>query len=252
MKIGITERGDAGIDLTWLDEAKKQEVDGVILITKHITDEFIEKVLALYSTFPQIIVHCTCTGWGGTPTEPNVPTYTEQLNQLNKLLSRGFPKSHCVLRVDPIFATEKGIKRVEKVLAAAFKMGLLPDMRVRISIFDEYNHVKARFRQAGLLPMYGSCFQSPQPVTDTLIEALRKYKLQYECCAEPQLQGECFKHVGCVSSKDIEIMGIDTADIPQSVNCQNRTGCLCLSCKTELLKNKHRCPHQCLYCYWKD
>lgn len=43
MKIGITEAGDASLDYSWVN--KLQEIDGAILITKNVTDKFIETVL---------------------------------------------------------------------------------------------------------------------------------------------------------------------------------------------------------------
>ena len=43
MKIGITERGDAGLNFDWRD--KLPSVDGAVLITKCLNDDFIEAVL---------------------------------------------------------------------------------------------------------------------------------------------------------------------------------------------------------------
>ena len=47
MRIGITERGDAGIDFMW--EKKLSAVDGAILITKSLNKTFLQKVLALHT-----------------------------------------------------------------------------------------------------------------------------------------------------------------------------------------------------------
>lgn len=252
MKIGITERGDAGIDFTWLDKILYNEVDGAILITKNITDEFINKVMNLYYKFPQLIIHCTCTGWGGTKIEPNVPTFITQLNQLNKLINSGFPKKQCVLRIDPIFPNKSGIKRVIDVLNKSYELGILPDMRVRISVLDEYKHVKKRIREIGLNPIYGDNFYAPKSMMDSVKLELSKYNLKFECCAEPYLNGDHFIHQGCISIEDIKLMGLNTSDIVKSINPQNRNGCMCLSCKTELLNKRNRCPHKCVYCFWKD
>lgn len=41
--IGITEAGDAGLDLSWVD--KLHNVDGAVVITKQITDSFINAAL---------------------------------------------------------------------------------------------------------------------------------------------------------------------------------------------------------------
>ena len=35
-------------------------------------------------------------------------------------------------------------------------------------------------------------------------------------------------------------------------NPQKRTGCHCLSCKTELLTPRVKCEHNCVYCFWKS
>ena len=37
MKIGFTERGDAGLDLSWYDKVHTQHCDGLIAITKNLT-----------------------------------------------------------------------------------------------------------------------------------------------------------------------------------------------------------------------
>ena len=65
-KIGATDGGDAGLDLSWRD--KMNTVDGAVLITKRITPAFIEAVKDL----PNVVIHATCTGYGGTVVEPNV------------------------------------------------------------------------------------------------------------------------------------------------------------------------------------
>ena len=44
MKVEITERGDAGIDLSW--KSKLNNVDGAVLITKNITNEFKNTVMS--------------------------------------------------------------------------------------------------------------------------------------------------------------------------------------------------------------
>lgn len=252
MKIGITERGDAALDFAWYNKIKNNEVNGAILITKHISANFIAKVMDLYNSgFTQLIIHCTCTGWGGSVVEPNVPDYKTQLKSLCNLIHCGFPISHCVLRIDPIFPTKNGIKRVTEVLEHAYNIGLSPSIRVRISVLDEYKHVKQRFRDLGYQPIYGDSFYAPYDMMQNLINTLDKYDLQFECCAEKFLNNKNqFVHTGCISKRDLHIMGLDYET--QGINPQNRNGCQCLACKTELLNCRQRCGHQCVYCFWKD
>ena len=55
-RIGITEAGDAGLDLSWVD--KLNDVDGAVVITKQITDSFINAAL---TNQEKLIIHLTCT-----------------------------------------------------------------------------------------------------------------------------------------------------------------------------------------------
>lgn len=250
MKIGITERGDAGADLSWYD--RLDTVSGAILITKDVNDNFIEKVMQAYQSGYKLIVHATCTGWGSSMIESGVPLPLVQLKQLCKLIENGFPIEQCVLRIDPIIPNKEGLNKVCDVLNLAFSMNLLPRIRVRISVLDEYPHVKERFRKIGLKPVYGQSFYAPKAMMEEVYNTLSRYDIQFHTCAEPYLTAKdgTFVHSGCVSEIDLRILGIQPDDTA-NINPQNRNGCKCLSCKTELLTCKHPCKHQCKYCYWK-
>lgn len=254
-RIGITERGDAALAIgEW--QRKLNTVNGVILITKNLTGQaFQDAVLRLLAQNYPFILHCTCTGWGGTPLEPNVPDFKKQLTGLKKLLDAGLPAKQAVLRIDPIFCTDSGLTAVRSVVDYAAKLGILPACRVRISIYDEYSHVKQRLKNAGMRPFYGETrFQASDWEIANLKRLLEElhdtYGIIFETCAERKLTGPAIQRQGCVSSKDCEILGIPVPDA--GINPQNRYGCLCLTGKTELLSCKHRCAHQCLYCYWRD
>lgn len=264
LQIGVTEQGDAGIDFSWYEKIKNYDVTGAILITKNITPRFAELVLELHKNNYKIIIMATCTGYGGTVIEPHVPTYKTQLNALKNIIDKGFPVDQCVLRIDPIFPTENGLQRVRKVVSYANELGLLSQIRLRISIYDEYAHVKKRFKDAGIQPLYGENFYAPEAMMEnaaTVLDELHKqYNITFETCAETHLifllnrkygnnQKICLTQ-GCVSPKDLAILDIPYK--PMEENMQGRSGCHCLSCKTELLKNKCRCPNGCLYCYWQD
>lgn len=238
MRIGITEAGDAAVDLSWTK--KICDCDGAIIITKNLKDEVIAELLR---NKKKVILHATCTGMGGTVIEPNVPDYKTQLSQVRKLIDSGFPEEQVVVRIDPIVPTEKGLATAQKVVNAS------PVKRFRISILDAYPHIRERFREKGIPLPYGENFQASAKQFKNANEWLRKQNPQYsfESCAEPNL--EC-KASGCVSERDLALLGLQS-DEAFKTGLQ-RKGCLCLSCKTELLSNKKRCPHGCLYCYWKD
>lgn len=253
MKIGITERGDAGVNLAWV--SKMNAVDGAVLITKNITETFKLHVLNLHRNGHKIILHCTCTGYGSTELEPNVPHYKVQLDSLKDLINRGFPANQCVLRIDPIFPSERGLEKVHEVLTyfGALFTGI---ERIRVSVVDEYPHVRERYRQRGWNPLYGGKFQANDSQLQLVIDNLAMYPQHYEICAENRMYQLAvgkypylFDVAGCISNKDLEILGLSV--IEMSINPQNRGGCHCLSCKTELLTERKPCPHGCVYCFWK-
>ena len=248
MKIGITERGDAGINLSWV--SKVNSIDGMVLITKNLTEMFCLQVLNLYNKGYKIIVHCTCTGYGASELEPNVPDYKTQLNSLKNMIDRGFPADHCVLRIDPIFPSERGLNRVREVLNYFISLNT-GVTRIRISLVDEYKHVKERYRQRGWNPLYGDNFGPSYEQKQLVANLLNQYSFQYELCAEDDFlkmlnNGQI---IGCISAKDLHIMGIPVETM--TTNPQNRKGCHCLSCKTELLTDRKQCPNGCIYCFWR-
>ena len=73
--------------------------------------------------------------------------------------------------------------------------------------------------------------------------------LRIESCAEPGLTEPIA--CGCISGYDLNLLGLYEDTEANGVGYQ-RKGCMCYAGKTELLKHKARCPHGCLYCYWKD
>lgn len=251
MKIGITERGDAGLDLSWVN--KRNTVNGVVLITKSINKDFCEQLIPLHRAGYKFILHCTCTGYGGTALEPNVPEYKGQLRSLKFLIDTvNFPAEQCVLRIDPIFPSEKGMKRLRDVLDYFISLNT-GVTRVRVSVVDEYKHVRERYAQRGWNPLYGGNFGPSNEQLDLVASVLNSYDFRYELCAENSLAtklNNCSVQ-GCVSYQDLEIMGLDTKLSGTGINPQNRGGCHCLSCKTELLTERKQCPHNCVYCFWK-
>lgn len=255
MKIGITERGDASRDLSWVFACSGDtpKVDGAILITKDCSKPFRDNVLKLQRHDFPMVIHATCTGWGGTPMEPNVPNFQVQLENLKALINAGFPKENTVLRLDPIIPTKEGILRARLVLESLFQENKdLCGIRIRTSIMDGYRHALARMKNRGFdtTTLY---FKPTNQQIDAIADMLLSYDFLYEVCAEPALakrNPDKFIEIGCISEKDLHLMNLP---VPKTtLNPQKRYGCKCLSCKTELLSGRNPCGHECAYCYWKD
>ena len=93
---------------------------------------------------PNIIVHCTITGFGGTKIEPNVPEVDVSLEGYYKFINL-LGKDRVVLRCDPVIPTEKCA-----VFAATAVMSKSLGTQIRFSFLDLYSHVQQRFIDAGV------------------------------------------------------------------------------------------------------
>jgi len=229
-------------------------VDGAVLITKRVMLAFIETV----QDISNVVVHATCTGYGGTVLEQNVPTMLEQFNSVLDLVQAGFPKERIVIQLDPIIPTPKGLRRALNV----FSLFTSADFsRYRVSIIDMYPFVQDRFLVAGLPLPYGDRLaprgEDWRAVNKLISDAKIMWAsgnhagdLRIEACAEPTLT-EVIR-CGCVSEYDLRLMGlIDEGEKLDSVGYQRRD-CLCYSGKVELLSARKPCSHLCLYYFWKD
>lgn len=252
--IGITEAGDPSICHEWID--KVNTVKGVILITKnpgsfinsHLEDE-IEKIK------DKLIIHCSITGYGKSVVEPNVSPHIVSVMMMVELIKRGY---NIVLRIDPIIPTVRGFDRVKSVIEyTKIHLGSLNNLRIRWSLIDNYKHIKARD-----INLPWNSFHVPEVSSDPENWLGANDIINYfshleetesciiECCAEQYTNIPKHWIVGCVSIKDLGIMGI-----PSPVYCtksNQRKACRCISLKKELLNTKKQCAYSCKYCYWRD
>lgn len=239
-RIGVTEAGEVAFALDVFDHLYA----GNIIITKRLSTQVIDK---LVENKDKCILHLTVTGHGGDILEPLVPRAEATRKKFNELMEKGFPIDHVVLRIDPVVPTPVGLAKAMKVVALFKDSGI---KRVRISLLDMYNHVKKRFKEAGLKDPYNT-FHAPYSdrtyVYDRFVEAGNKYGFEVECCGEPGIAS-----VPCLSHKDIDILGL-TGQIELVGSAEQRNSCRCPANKHELIRNKpQRCKHHCLYCFWRD
>ena len=244
--IGITETYDPCFVSDW----ETRLLDANIIISKELSDEMIEKLLI---TQDRVIFHHTVTGQGGTVIEPNVkPTLTE-FNQFKKLIERGFPISHYVLRIDPICPFSPAeMERVVNVLQTWENYLTENDLKIRcrVSVVDLFKHALERLQ--GKVNLSWTSFTAPDEIFDIVEQFLEMFKdtFDFECCAEQKFKADFISHFGCASYKDIEILQKDKNEYGEPEKKQ-RQECQCLAKKQILGVKPGRCAHQCLYCFWK-
>ncbi len=240
--VGITEASEVAFNL----DVFNRLCEANIIITKRLTNKLIDK---LVKNKDKIILHLTCTGWGGTFLEPFVPTLETTRKKFGELLEKGFPIEHCVLRIDPCIPMEDGFERMCNVVEAFSDTGI---KRVRFSVLDMYEHVKKRFIEKGIaLPFetFHAPFEVRQKMYDALLELSKKYGFEVEACAEPGIDS-----ISCLSQKDIDILGL-RGKIMLVGNKGQRSNCHCPANKKELIESEDkakRCLNNCLYCFWRD
>ena len=257
--IGITERGDAALTKEWYSWVYKNH-QPAILITKD-PRKLVKENRSLFfgEVKGNVILHATITGLGGTPIEPGVTNYKEQLNYLSDCLQNpDFHRERLVIRQDPLIPFFIQDPEYQGAVTEIAKFASNNGLRYRISFLDYYNHVKDRFAIIKeQYPRWTVCINNQNKYqTDLHIKlSLRESFLQslidlgipesiIEICGEPGM-----KCTGCISQRDLDIFGISVTET--LLKNMQRPACACLGIKYELLNNKHPCAHNCAYCYWK-
>ncbi len=238
--IGITETSDPCFHLELFDNLFKAN----IIVSKNISNKLIDKLIEHKN---KCILHCTCTGMGGTKIEPFVPEIEQTAKQIKKLIDNGFPAEQIVLRIDPIIPTEKGVNTAINVIETFKELGI---KRLRMSFLDMYKHVKERFIDINIKIPYET-FHADLKTRKEAFEKLSNKATEcgftiIQTCGEPG-----FDSTPCISQMDVDILGL-TNEIILEGNKEQRTHCSCPANKKELIKDKpHQCNHKCLYCFWK-
>lgn len=238
-QVGITETGDISFNLEAFDNLRRAN----IIITKRLTDALIEKLVEHKDC---CILHLTVTGMGGSKLEPFVPEMSKMKEKFDKLIEKGFPVDHVVLRIDPIIPTPKGVKTALKVIKLFRDSGI---RRIRWSSMDMYDHVKERFSENNVKIPYETFHANVVKINglySILAGICYVNDIELESCGEPG-----FEPTPCISEKDLKILGLEN-DIKLEGSSSQRDGCKCPANKIQIIRRKpERCKNSCLYCFWK-
>ena len=218
---GINHYGEPAFDDTW---CKRLNLVNVV-ISRFVTcdrKEFLEKLI---DNKQFIILHVTCSGWGGSAFEPNVPTAESIVEGVLYLIDSGFPRNQIVLRIDPLFVNTTGLRKVVKVLDL-FKQTEIS--RVRYSTFVPTACTRNLFMEK---------FHKI-PKNDAFDVA--SFFHSYGFYSFEQCHGD---GIGCISKKDLISLGITDNYNEKCLTCN------CLAPAIELLPEKgKKCIGGCIYC----
>jgi len=154
-----------------------------------------------------------------------------------------------LLDANIVISKELNDEMIEKLLVVQERQAF---MRCRVSVVDLYPHVKQRLTAVGYKVFYDN-FTAPDAVFRRVDALLAPYyhTFTFEACADPKLLPYNILECGCASYKDLGILGVDDKEYGQPEKKQ-RAECKCLAKKQILDVKPRRCPHGCLYCFWKD
>lgn len=252
-QIGINNGGDASTDLSIFSRLKPLFN---IIITRDLRNPEFQSLLLKHRDI--IILHYVVTGWGGTPMEPYTPDVRGSFQLLQNLISKGFPVDQIVLRIDPIIPNEAGLKALDLVLQAYSRTNI---KRVRYKYFLHTNELLQRqswFQVCNFVknPYYSEernkvFYSAAAWHRKAVNEILKRYEwtFTYESCDRSDSQ--ISEHaLGCISMKDLRIMGIPNIDVLETL--KDNHNCRCPVNKRELMPNRTtQCPLRCVHCMKK-
>ncbi len=102
---------DPTIDNTW--QSKLTEIN--IINTKKLTIDFCNFIL---QNKHRIFLHCTISGMGQTPFEPNIPSVKNTFEYLKYLVNNGFPINQILIIINPILPNDNGLKALKLLFRA--------------------------------------------------------------------------------------------------------------------------------------
>lgn len=248
--LGITRNYEPSQDLTLFYRLK----DINIIITKDLRNPVFQNLLL--QNKGKIILHVNVTGWGSTPVESKIPHPATTFNIVTNLINQGFPKNQMVLRIDPIIPNETGLNAFELVLSTFAKLKI---QRCRISLLRLFPFIQQRvgFLQTSQLlgcPYYsdveGKIFQTPSKKhIQQVMEICSKYESEYnfEYCDLNHFHDNDYT-LGCISNKDLEIMGYTDIMFNPGKTKNDKSKCSCPGSVIELMQYKKQCNNHCLFC----
>lgn len=254
-QIGITEFSDPQYNNSW-ERWTLNKREPTILISKNMP-EILKKYPGIENQ-NNIIFHWTCTGYGSSQIEPNVPNPQIIINSLKNISDS--QKKRIVIRIDPIIPTEDCIKQSLQIFNITKNLGF---ERHRISILDLYPKVIKRLENKGMFVLLKELkdiynwdmAHSGGEHKDYMIHApfqLRKNIIDQfdgsEVYGEPydKLEIPKWNIKSCISKDDLNLLGIKS-ETRYPINDQ-REFCGCLGIKKQLLRGGS-CQNNCVYCY---
>jgi hypothetical protein len=228
------------------DRCPPERVHSIVLWSKNpgnmLWHSILNKVL---STYDQIYLHFTISGMGNSFLEPGIPSYTEMIGLLPKIVDFLGDVRRLRVRFDPIVhlklpgGTEyTNLHHFTKVTRAVHGIG---GRDITISWMEIYPKVERRLKKAGIEPVSLSR-QEWKKESDRLINEAAGFDITlHGCCVEGLPVSSCVDGRSLAQLHPKQ----ETASFKRAKGQRERCGCT----ESWDIGWYNSCPGGCLYCY---
>jgi hypothetical protein len=234
---------------TRLVSLRPEDVHTVVLWSKDFSPMLGERggLRQALARYDQLFCHLTITGLGGSPLEPNIPPWTQVVEQLPELIEFvGHPR-RATVRFDPIVhwrdlgETKSNFPPAREILGRCAACGV---QAVRISFATLYGKVRRRRGWDWYDPPVAERLR----ITQELVSFAEPLGLTIYACSDHSLQD-----AGAVPSSCIDgelLTELHPHDLPAQTgkDTGQRPECRCTP-SVDVGSYTMRCPNGCRYCY---
>lgn len=201
--------------------------------------------------YPQLYLHFTITGLGGSLWEQGVLAPDRALSQLDPLIRLVGRPERISLRFDPVVSWEEGggiRTNLHYFEALAPELSRREIKTVRISFAQWYRKARRRAER------YGATYIDPDPEEKleqarTLADIAEAHGLRLFACSQDFLTAvPGIQPSACIDGRLLQELHPDRAPVPVRKDKTQRKECRCTE-SVDIGSYAQSCPQSCLYCY---
>ena len=201
--------------------------------------------------YPQLYLHFTITGLGGSPWERGVPEPARALSQLDPLIRLAGSPERISLRFDPVVSWEErgGVRtNLHYFETLAPELSRREIKTVRISFAQWYRKARRRAEK------YGVTYVDPDPgekleQARTLAGIAQAHGLQLFACSQDFLTAvPGIRPSACIDGRLLQELHPGQAPVSARQDKTQRKECRCTE-SVDIGSYAQPCPQSCLYCY---
>lgn len=201
--------------------------------------------------YPQLYLHFTITGLGGTSIEREIPPPEATLLQLDSLVKIAGEPERVSVRFDPVIFWNEG-EKVKTNLMYFEKIAPELSMRgiksIRFSFAQWYSKAKKRAARQNFSYVDPSQDEKTEGAR-YLVDVARSWDLNLYACSQSFLSEVTgVRPSACIDGGLLQSLHPSGEDVSKQKDRSQRSECRCTE-SIDIGSYTQSCPHSCLYCY---